>query len=103
MPARFDPTKARLLQSARGDPVGFWSVALDPAGRRLYAGGTDFAIHRFDLPDLRPAPGGALKGHTSYVTAVVYLQPLRVLVSGAWDKQLVWWKPSGEPLRRVDA
>ncbi len=102
MAASFDPAKARLLQTVRGDPVGYWSIAFDPAGHRVYAGGTDFGIHPFDLPSLRPAKG-VLKGHASYVTALAYLAPLRVLVSGGWDKQLVWWGATGEVIRRVDA
>jgi WD40 repeat protein len=97
-----DPAKMRLLKTVIKDQAGFWCAALDAAGKRLFAGGTDFQIHAYDLPAVTPAKLGSLKGHTSYVTTLVGLPTAGMLVSGSLDRQLLWWKTTGgDPVRRV--
>jgi WD40 repeat protein len=105
MASAIDPTKARLIKTVAQDKVGFWCAALDCAAKGLYIGGTDFLIHVFDVPGVQPSKLGPLKGHASYVTGLVYLPKIQVLVSGSFDKQLLWWKPAAgvQPLRKVDA
>ena len=103
MAITLDPAKAQRIKTISGDKVGFWCGAIDAASHRLYAGGTDFNIHAYDLPDGQPGKGGLLKGHGSYVTALAYLPASQTLISGSWDKELIWWKPARgvQPGRRV--
>jgi WD40 repeat protein len=99
-----DPAKLRLLQSVPAKSVGFWCGVLDSTGKRLYAGGTDFCIHAFDLPAVQPAKLELLKGHDSYVTALVAVPAIGAIISGGFDKRLLWWHPPGDrPVHRVDA
>ena len=103
MAATLEPAKAQRIKTISGDKVGFWCGAIDAASHRLYAGGTDFNIHAYDLPAGQPGKGGLLKGHGSYVTALAYLPASQTLISGSWDKELIWWKPARgvQPGRRV--
>ncbi|HEV3257003.1 MAG TPA: PQQ-binding-like beta-propeller repeat protein [Gemmataceae bacterium] len=103
MALALEPAKARLLRTVAKAQVGFWCATRDAPGNRLYVGGTDFNIHVYDLPAVQPAKGGPLKGHGSYVTALVCLPGTQTLVSGSFDKQLLWWQPAGRlaPVRRV--
>src|SRR5262249_23319520 len=105
MAPAIDAARARLIKTVAKDKVGFLSAALDAANKRLYAGATDFTIHVYDLPAVQPGKIVPLKGHGSYVTALAYLTKPQVLVSGGFDKQLVWWKPSEgvKPVRQVQA
>src|SRR5262245_31961607 len=100
-----DPAKTRLIQTVANDKVGFWSGVVDAVAQRLFAGGTDFQIHVYDLPAVQPAKVGPLKGHQSYVSALVYLPQQQLLISGAFDKTLAWWKPGVQvtPVRQLDA
>jgi WD40 repeat protein len=100
-----DPAKLKLARTIATDKVGYWCAAVDAAGKRLFIGATDFTIHVHDLPAVTPAKLGPLKGHGSYVTALAYLPAAQTLVSGSFDKGLLWWKPgeSAEPVRRVNA
>jgi len=105
MAPALEPAKARVLRTVAKAQVGFWCAALEARGNRLYAGGTDGHIHAYDLPAVRPAKVGPLKGHGSYVTALVCLPGTQTLVSGSFDQQLLWWRPAAglAPLRRVAA
>jgi WD40 repeat protein len=86
-----DPAKVRLLRTVAKENVGFWCGALDEPGSRLFVGGTDFQIHVYELPGLQPAKVSPLKGHSSYVTALVRLPGRPWVISGGFDKQLIWW------------
>jgi WD40 repeat protein len=102
MSVALDPAKMRLVKTVPKDNVGFWCAALDPATQHLFTGGTDCNIHVYDLPAVQPNTMGPLKQHTSYVTSLVFLPQEQVLISGGFDKQLIWWKASsGEPVRRI--
>jgi WD40 repeat protein len=105
MATALDPAKARLIQTVLITNVGPWCAATDPASKKLYLGCTDFNIHVYDLPGLQPAKAGPLKGHGSYVTALAILPASRMLVSGSFDKQLIWWNLAGalKPARQVYA
>jgi len=94
----------RLARTLTKENVGFWCGTICSASNRLYVGGTDFNIHVYELPMVQPCPGLPLKGHSSYVTTLLYIPATGMLVSGALDKKLLWWKPAGgEPVRRMDA
>jgi WD40 repeat protein len=75
---------------------------MDPAAKRLYAGGTDSHIHVYDLPAVRAGTPALLKGHRSYVTALVHVPGTRTLVSGSFARVVLWWwqDESAGPLRR---
>jgi hypothetical protein len=105
MAPAIDHARARLVKTVAKEKVGFLCAALDAANRRLFAGATDFTVHAYDLSAVQPAKVGPFKGHGSYVTALAYLSRPRVLISGSFDKQLTWWKPSegAKPLRQVKA
>jgi WD40 repeat protein len=99
----FDPAKVKLAKTIATNKVGYLCAAVDVATNRLFIGATDFTIHVHDLPAITPAKLGPLKGHGSYVTAVTFLPASQTLVSGSFDKELLWWKPgeTAEPRRRV--
>ncbi len=105
MAISLNPAKAQRIKTGSGDKIGFWCGAVDAASHRLYAGGTDFNIHVYDLPAIQPSKSGPLKGHGSYVTALTYLPASQRLISGSWDKDLIWWKPASgvQPIRRIGA
>src|SRR5438874_499382 len=98
-----DPAKAHVVRKIPQPGVGFWSGALDPAAKRLYAGGTDSHIHLYDLPAVQPSKLALLKGHRSYVTALVHVPGTRTLISGSFAREVLWWLPaeSDEPVRRL--
>src|SRR5436309_1100425 len=98
-----DPAKARVVRKVPQPGVGLWSGALDPAAKRLYAGGTDGHIHVYDLPAVRPGTPALLKGHRSHVSALVHVPGTRTLVSGSFAREVLWWLPaeSDQPVRRL--
>lgn len=61
-----------------------------PESSTIVAGSSDATLHAFDLDSEKPE-GVAFEGdgHTSYVTGLA--QVGGQLVSGSYDKQLVWW------------
>jgi WD40 repeat protein len=99
----FDPDKLKLQKTVSGEKVGFWCAAINTVTRRLFAGGTDSQIHVYDWPALTRSTRGPLRGHTSYVTALAQLAKTDLLVSGSFDRQLMWWQPetSFSPVRQV--
>lgn len=85
-----DPARTTLAKRISG-PAGFWAAALAGDGERLYCGATDFSIYAYDTRTLPDQPAAVLKGHHSYVTAVVWAREKRVLVSGGFDRQVIGW------------
>src|SRR2546426_7942844 len=98
-----DPAKAHVVRKVPQPGVGFWCGALDPAAKRLYAGGTDSHIHVYDLPAVQPGTPALLKGHRSHVTALVHVPGTGMLVSGSFAQEVLWWLPaeSDQPVRRL--
>src|SRR5262245_7367297 len=98
-----DPAKVRVVRKVPQPGVGFWPGAIDPAAKRLYAGGTDSHIHVYDLPAIQLGTPALLKGHRSYVTAVVHVPGTHTLVSGSFAQEVLWWLPaeSDKPVRRL--
>ena len=68
-----------------------FSLALGKDADRFYAGGSDGALR--DLAPLTQQEGFVAKdlegGHSSYVTGLALRD--NILVSGAYDKKLLWW------------
>jgi WD40 repeat protein len=100
-----DPAKVRLAKTVIQDRAGFWCAAIDGVRNKLYLGATDFTVHVHDLPSLEKCPQGSLKGHDSYVTAMVYLPESQALVTGSFDRHLLWWHPgkAATPVKKVEA
>jgi WD40 repeat protein len=103
--AEIDPTKAKV-HVTYAHAATFYSLCADPAGTRLYAGSEDYAIHVFDRGVEKKEPIARWTRHDNYVSALAFLahgsKPL--LVSGSYDRQLLWWDvATGEPVRSVEA
>jgi len=87
-------------------PLTFHSLAFDRARRRLFAGSADYGIHVFDLEKAERDAVGVWSGHENFVVALTFVDrdARPVVVSGSFDKQLVWWDAQdGAPLRFVAA
>jgi WD40 repeat protein len=76
-----------------------FSLAMGEGTGRFYAGASDGALRDITLPggDADVKPVDLLDVHTSYVTGVA--RNGKTLVSGGYDKRLVWWDlGKGEPM-----
>jgi len=99
-----DPTRARSRATCN-HPGTFFALAADPAGNRLYAGSDDRLIHVFDPSHPKREPVARWARHANYVSALVHIgRPRPRVVSGSYDRQLLWWDADGgEVLRTVAA
>ena len=100
--ANIDPTTLKKTQDFGTAGVNF-CMARRPESELMFVGNSDFKVHRFDLgaekPELTPI---AEEGHQSYVTGAALAGDL--LVTGGYDKQLIWWNPADNSVvRKVDA
>jgi len=94
-----NPTQLKTLKD-----IGYrgilLSLILEPDGQTLLAGGSDGKVLRFALSDEQSKPE-ELSGHTSYVTGLARAGD--AVVSGAYDRQLIWWNVSErKPQRTLD-
>jgi WD40 repeat protein len=92
----------KLIKTIAAKGTGYCCAALDTGDQRLFVGGTDCQIHAYTLPAVEHATDKPLKGHSSYVTALTYLPASGHLVSGSFDRKLIWWKNGAELTRQVD-
>lgn len=100
-----DPTKAKVRTSYPHAGV-FYSLALDPGGDWLYAGGDDYSVYAFDLGSDKKEPAGRWTKHDNYVSALACVDrgDKTLLISSSYDRQLIWWDAdSGKPIRTVEA
>lgn len=76
-------------ESGRKDIL--FSLALADGENRFYAGASDGALRDLTLPAAKdqPKPKDLEGVHTSYITGLA--RHGNTLVSGAYDKRLVWW------------
>jgi WD40 repeat protein len=99
-----DPAKAKV-RTTYPHAGTLYGLALDPAAGRLYAGSDDYAVHVFDLAGAKKEPVARWTKHDNYVSALACVtrasKPL--VVSGGYDRRLVWWDGAGQPLRSVEA
>jgi WD40 repeat protein len=88
---KIDPTKAKS-RAVYAHPGTFYSLAVDPSGR-LYAGSDDYAIYVFDLAAAKKEPVARWTRHDNYVSALACVQRdgKQLVISGSYDRQLVWW------------
>src|SRR5437660_3987870 len=101
----FDPAKAKVSITYK-HPGTFYALTAAADGKRLFAGSDDYAIHVFDLTSEKKEPVARWTKHENYVSALAYVgrsaKPL--VVSGSYDRHLVWWDAAaGQPLRSVAA
>ena len=87
MPA-VNPEKVKVAtQVSRREMV--FALAREPQSRRVFFGGSDFAVYAADLAEAKPDVK-ELGRHESYVTGLA-LAAGAVLVSGGYDGRLNWW------------
>jgi WD40 repeat protein len=100
-----DPAKAKAVVTYKHEGT-FYALCTDPAGGRLYAGSDDYAVHVFDLTAEKKEPVARWARHDNYVSALVHVDRPGgpVVVSGSYDRHLVWWDAgTGQPVRSVEA
>lgn len=99
-----DPAQVKSRR-ALSHPGTFYSLCADPACSRLYAGSDDGAIHVYDPASDKKEPLARWTRHDNYVSALAFVAAGKpCVVSGSYDRQLVWWDPEkGEPIRTVEA
>jgi len=96
-----DPNKIKEVKTLKlpGDVL---SVTHVPGTNRIFVGGTDANVYAIDTSQENPEPT-AWQGHKSYISSLAYVSG-DSLVSGGWDKQLIWWDiASGKPVRTIQA
>lgn len=98
-----DPNKAKIKTSFK-HPGTLYSLCLDAAGQRAYAGSDDYGVYLFDLDDeknTKREPAAVWKAHDNYVTGLARLD--QHIVSASYDRKLIWWDPkTGKPTRTID-
>lgn len=90
------------LQAAYAQPGTFYAICHDAGAARLYGAGSDATIYTVDLNAEKPQAEKTWTPHDNYISSLVFCDG--VLISGAYDRQLVWTTAeSGEKLRSVEA
>src|SRR5271166_5765049 len=99
-----DPTKVKVRETYPCAGT-FFALAHDSATGRLYAGGDDGTVQVFDRAVEKKEPVARWRKHENYIAALVCLPGSKPrVVSGGFDRRLIWWDPAtGEPLRSVEA
>lgn len=100
-----DPAKVKV-QATYNHPGTFYALGADPAGSRLFAGSDDHAIHVFDPAAAKKEAVASWTKHDNYVSALAWVpRPGKpVLISGSYDRHLLWWDPaSAQVLRSIEA
>lgn len=99
-----DPTKVKS-KTLYKLPDTLYGLAVDPTRPYLYAGSDDNSVVVFDLAAEKKEPIARWKQHDNYVSAVVCVSrdAKPVIVSGSYDRKLIWWNEAGEALRTVEA
>src|SRR5439155_16218862 len=94
-----DPAKAKVSSSFKTTGT-FLALCQEPDSGRLFAAGDDSSIHVFD-PAAKKADVAKWAKHDGYVSALVALKD--VVISGGYDRQLIWWDAvKGQPIRSVE-
>ncbi len=77
------------------------SLARHPDSERLVVGSGDFKLYSFDLGNEKNEPTSEALAHDSYITGVARNEAC--IVTGGFDRRLVWWPVDGaQPLRTVE-
>jgi WD40 repeat protein len=105
MPLEIDITKLKVRASHKHAGT-FYSLCNGATDTRLFAGSSDYSIHVFDPTAEKLEPIARWVKHDNYVSALVHVacDAKEFIVSGSYDRQLVWWGvESGEPIRSIEA
>ncbi len=100
-----DPAKIKS-KAIYSRPGAFYSLGANVANGRLYAGSTDYTVQVFDLAAEKKEPVESWTRHANYVSALAFVSrpPVRLVVSGSYDRTLVWRDADlGEVIRSVPA
>ena len=84
-----DPKQLKLAKNVGSQGIAF---GLDrvPESNRIFYGSSDFKVYEYDFAAKKPVSTVfAGEGHQSYVTTVALAG--KTVVSGSYDRRLVWW------------
>ncbi len=96
-----DPKKFKIVREHKRKDILF-SVHMDQKSNSIFCGSSDSKIHLLNARDEKPQSKALEGGHTSYVSGIAQAGPH--LVSGAWDKKLIWWNAKeGMVVKKIDA
>ena len=95
-----DPTKAKSLAIF---PHGatYYALSLDAAAKRLYAGSDDYSVYVVDPAAAKKEPLAKWTKHDNFVSASAFVVQgaKKFLVTGSFDRHLIWWNvDKGEEL-----
>ena len=96
-----DPKQLKLAKNVTSQGIAF---GLDrvPESERIYYGSSDFKVYEYDFAAEKPeSKAFAGEGHRSYVTTVALAGT--TVVSGSYDRRLVWWNTETRKQVRVVA
>ncbi len=97
-----EKTKSTAIFKHEGN---FLSLAADWASPRLYCGSSDGSVYSFDPSAEKKEPASQWTKHDNYVSALVCVprEGGTVVVSGGYDRKLIWWNvANGEVVRTVE-
>jgi WD40 repeat protein len=100
-----DPTKAKAVATF-AHPATFYALSYDAAVNRLYAGSDDYGVYVFDPAAAKKEPLAHWTKHDNFVVASAFVAhgDKKFLVTGSYDRQLIWWNvDKGEPFRNLEA
>ena len=84
-----DPKQLKLAKNVGSQGIAF-GIDRVPESDRIYYGSSDFKVYEYDFgaekPESKVFEG---EGHRSYVTTVALAG--KTVVSGSYDRRLVWW------------
>jgi WD40 repeat protein len=104
-PTDLDIAKLKVRTSYKHTGT-FYSLCGSASHKRIYAGSSDYSIYVFDPAAEKFDPIARWERHDNYVSALAYIPSgdRDYVVSGSYDRQLVWWSAdTGEPVRSVAA
>jgi WD40 repeat protein len=100
-----DITKLKVRASHKHTGA-FYALCARATDGRLFAGSSDYSIYTFDPAAERLDPIARWQKHDNYVSALAHVacDGVEFVVSGSYDRQLVWWNAeSGEPIKSAEA
>jgi hypothetical protein len=101
----FDPAQVKS-RAVYNHEETLYALCADHIARRLYAGSSDYGLYVYDLAAEKKESAARWTKHENYVSALAFVdRPAgKWVVSGGYDRRLIWWNPSGgEAIREVDA
>lgn len=100
-----DLTKAKSVATF-AHPATFYALSFDADADRLYAGSDDYSVYVLDPTAAKKEPLAKWTKHDNFVVASAFVEhdDEKFLVTGSYDKHLIWWNiEKGEPIRTVEA